>query len=85
MKAMPDEESSAEKELIRRWVKTWQKAGPLLEEIRRAELESVDTKEAVRQLFGDTVWNAGEPAPPTSGLIEQQRLFALLRDKNKRQ
>jgi hypothetical protein len=68
-----------DRELLRRWADTWQRAGRELDEIRRREIESVDTQEAIRQIFG-----SGEPidtAPPrtTSGLVEQQAWFAKLR------
>jgi len=51
-----------------------------LEAIRRVELASVDTREALRQIF------EGElpilpPSAPTSGLIEQQAWFARLRHR----
>jgi hypothetical protein len=62
--------------LVKRWVETWRRAGPELEAIHRAELQSVDTREAVRQLFGN--YKPTEPAPPWSGLVEQQRWFAKL-------
>ncbi len=64
--------------LLRRWVDTWVQTGPLLEAIRRAEIESVDTQTAIRQIFGDADW-AFTPGPPTSGLIEQQAYFARCR------
>jgi hypothetical protein len=62
--------------LVKRWVETWLRAGPELEAIRRAELQSVDTREAVRQLF--ELRPPSEPALPWSGLVEQQRWFARL-------
>jgi hypothetical protein len=65
--------------LRRRWVETWQRAGRELEEIRRAELRSLDTQKALRRLFGGKGF-AIRPARPTSGLIEQQAWFARLRD-----
>ena len=63
--------------LRRRWVETWQNAGEELECLRRAEIESVDTQEAVRQIFGGD----GPTVPassPTSGLVEQQAWFARI-------
>jgi hypothetical protein len=66
--------------LVERWVETWRRAGAELEAIRRVELASVDTREALRQIF------EGElpilpPSAPTSGLIEQQAWFARLRHR----
>src|ERR1700690_2053630 len=68
MNTMSDEE----RELTQRWVETWRVAGVELEEIRRRELEAVDTREAIRQIFGST--DAFKDLPPrlTSGLVEQQ-------------
>jgi len=63
--------------LHRRWVDTWRRAGEELERLRRAEIESVDTREAVRQIFGSEM--PASPAAPTSGLVEQQAWFARLR------
>ncbi|HLY16666.1 MAG TPA: hypothetical protein VKR61_05555 [Bryobacteraceae bacterium] len=72
-------QADSERELIRRWVDTWRRAGKELDAVRRREIESVDTQEAIRQIFG-----SGEPmelpaAPATSGLVEQQAWFAKLR------
>jgi hypothetical protein len=63
--------------LRRRWVETWRRAGEELESLRRIEIESIDTREAVRQIFGSD--GPAVPAPPpTSGLVEQQAWFARL-------
>ena len=63
-------------ELLRKWVNTWRRAEPELERIRRDELRAVDTREAVRQIFGSDIPTG--TAPATSGLIEQQAWFARL-------
>jgi hypothetical protein len=66
--------------LGRRWVKTWQQAAPQLEAIRRRELRELDAVAAIALLCGPAEYHDGPRAPkPTSGLIEQQRLFAQLR------
>jgi hypothetical protein len=64
-----------EKELL--WVRTWQKAGPLLAELRRREVRSADTAAAILQLE-DAFQSAlrHHPPRPTSGLVEQQKWFA---------
>jgi hypothetical protein len=67
------------RDLLRKWVETWRRAGPELEAIRLAELRSVDTREAIRQIFGDGDLPPLPPAPATSGLVEQQAWFAKLR------
>lgn len=78
MKSMPDAQS--DRELLRRWVETWRRAGPELAEIRRREIESTDTCEAIRQIFGSPAsWPCNLPASTSSGLVEQQAWFAKLR------
>jgi len=67
-----------ERELMRRWVETWKQAGRELEEIRRRELQAIDTREAVRQLFSASVVIGDLPPRTTSGLVEQQAWFARL-------
>jgi hypothetical protein len=68
-----------DRELLRRWVETWARAGRELEEIRRREIESRDTREAIRQIFGSSESLLHSlPAPTTSGLVEQQAWFAKL-------
>jgi hypothetical protein len=64
----------------RRWVKTWQEAAPRLEAVRRRELRELDAFTAISLLCGPTDYHEEPWAPkPTSGLVEQQRLFARLR------
>ena len=66
--------------LGRRWVKTWQDAAPRLEAIRRQELRQLDPYTAISWLCGPANYREGPRAPkPTSGLIEQQRLFQKMR------
>ncbi len=64
----------------RAWVKTWREAAPRLEAIRRRELRELDGFAAISQLCGIADYHTPPRAPSsTSGLIEQQRLFAGLR------
>jgi hypothetical protein len=80
MKSMADPQMDPDRELLRQWVETWRRAGLELEEIRRREIESADTREAVRQIFGSSeALFLNLEAPTTSGLIEQQAWFAKLR------
>lgn len=66
--------------LGRRWVKTWHDAAPRLEAIRHRELREMDAFTAISWLCGPADYHTGPRAPaPTSGLIEQQRLFTRLR------
>jgi hypothetical protein len=71
------QQPSPDDSLLRRWVETWRRAGPELERLRRAEIESVDTREAVRQIFGRDL-GAVPSTSPTSGLVEQQAWFARI-------
>jgi hypothetical protein len=64
----------------RRWVNAWRSAARDLEAIRRKELREVDGFRAIALLCGPT--NYLEPprlAKPTSGLVEQQRIFRRAR------
>jgi len=64
----------------RHWVKTWQDAGPRLEAIRRRELRELDAFHAIALLCGSADYTVPPRAPKaTSGLVEQQRLFARMR------
>jgi len=76
---MGDQHTIQDRELMRRWVETWRRAGPELDEIRRHEIEAMDTAEAIRQLFGPMTVIRDLPPRTTSGLIEQQAWFAKLR------
>ena len=71
--------TNPETALLRRWVETWRRAGVELEALRRIEIESVDTREAVRQIFGTADVAVPPPALPTSGLVEQQAWFERVR------
>jgi hypothetical protein len=62
-------------------VETWRTAGVELEAVRRRELRSLDTQEAIRQIFGEEDAAFPSPGPATSGLVEQQAWFARLRAK----
>ena len=66
---------------LKRWAETWERAGRELARIRRRELEAMtddDDRRAIADLFSMAV---PDDLPPrtTSGLVEQQRLFARLR------
>jgi hypothetical protein len=62
--------------LGRRWVRTWQAAAPLLEQVRRQELRRLDPERAIALLCGPADYRVPPRAPkPTSGLVEQQRWF----------
>ena len=65
---------------IRAWVRNWRELGPVLDEIRAQEIRATDTVRAMEMLDG-MFTHAVEsmPARETSGLIEQQAIFARAR------
>lgn len=71
-------------DLLRNWVETWTRAGPELDAIRRGELEAL-TDDDVRRIVQNLM---SVPLPPDlpirldSGLVEQQRWFARLRESS---
>ena len=72
--------SNSETTLCRRWVETWLRAGPLLEQIRRDELRALTPEQIA--LAADALLEIGGALPvdrPTSGLVEQQRIFRKAR------
>jgi hypothetical protein len=75
---MTDNRSMEERELMRRWVETWKRAGPELEAIREREIREADNVRVVAILRGAMNLAAKLPARPSSGLVEMQRLFAKL-------
>jgi hypothetical protein len=74
---MPSSGHSADLEC---WVATWREAGEALSAPQRDELERLDTATALAQLadaFEHACANAA--VLDSSGLVEQQRYFQLLR------
>lgn len=64
----------------REWVAAWKRAGPALERVRRQELRTLDVFAAIARLCGTADYTVAPRAPkPTSGLIEQQRVFRRAR------
>ena len=68
-----------ERTQLKTHVETWRRAAIELEEIERRELLTVDTREAVRQIFGNNTMVQDAPKLTSSGLVEQQAWFAKLR------
>ena len=65
--------------LGRRWVEAWKQAAPALDRMRRQELRGLDAFTAISLITGPADYTVEPRAPkPTSGLIEQQRLFQKL-------
>lgn len=65
-----------------RWAAQWRAAGPALARVRAAELQSVDLWRVAEELE-EAFWARvrSEPESDTSGLVEQQRVFA--RDRSR--
>ena len=66
---------------LKRWADNWESAGRALHALRCRELETMtddDTRRAIADIFSDA---PPDDSPPrlSSGLVEQQHLFALLR------
>lgn len=69
---------------LKRWAETWERAGRELARIRREELARMtddDVRRAISDLFSGAPMPDLEPRT-TSGLVEQQRLFAKLRESS---
>ena len=72
---MTEDEKSATKERIA----AWDRAAPVLQGVRDADIRAADTHQAMRVLSGSAAWAVSQrPALPTSGLVEQQRWFMKL-------
>lgn len=69
---------------LREHVERWRRAASEMERIRERELQNLDTREAIRQLFGDGRLVQNAPRLQYSGLVEQQAWFAKLRDRGRR-
>ena len=64
---------------LRAFVERWRIAGARLEHLRREELRNVDVAAAIESLDGAFEATLAGPERTTSGLVEQQAIFARLR------
>ncbi len=68
--------TEAEKTAIRERIAAWDRAAPVLQRVRDADIRGADTHRAMRLFSGSAEWAVkNRPAGPTSGLVEQQRWF----------
>jgi hypothetical protein len=65
---------------LRNRIQQWQRAAPVLQQVRDEDIRSADTKIAMRIFTGSAAWAAKHrPPTPASGLVEQQHWFMQLR------
>ncbi|MDP3980481.1 MAG: hypothetical protein Q8Q33_03595 [Chlamydiota bacterium] len=67
-----------DKRAMKNWVQRWEKTGRILNRLKQKEIWEADTQKSVALLedaFISALWL--HPPSPTSGLIEQQRLYRL--------
>jgi len=69
-----------EKRQLKQWVAAWKRAGPELERFRRQELRAFNYEKNMHLVDGllDMAVRFARPRP-TSGLVEQQRIFGRAR------
>ena len=64
------------KEQYRLYLERWEVAGPMMEEVRRRELQEMDAEKVIADLGPVIDWAlANFPPRETSGLAEQQKIF----------
>lgn len=64
---------------IRQSVEAWQRAAPVMARVRRENIRAADTVKSILAFRGLALAKAkSHPPAPTSGLVEQQRLFRLV-------
>ncbi len=67
--------------MTQRWIRTWQRAGAALKEIKRQELQSYDYAKNLPILDDMLQWAYKHRTTRlTSGLVEQQRWFMKMRE-----
>lgn len=70
-----------EKEQMKQWIKTWEKAGKALEEVRKKEIRETNTQESIPafdDVFKFTILNV--KPKDTSGLVEMQSWFKRMKN-----
>ena len=68
-----------ERDLLRRWVETWEEAAPHLQAIRRREIQEADNLKVLALLEG--AFNHALrtlPPRPSSGMVEMQQWLKKL-------
>lgn len=71
--------TDAERLAVKESVAAWRRAAPILERVRDEDIRAADTISAIAAFQGMALAKARtHPPASTSGLVEQQRLFARL-------
>ena len=71
--------ASDEKSELRAFVDAWRTASERLEELRREELRTVEVSEHIEALTGAFEATRATPVRKSSGLVEQQKVFARMK------
>jgi len=72
--------TDAEREQMKAWVENWKRAGPLLERFRHEELRQLRHEDSLEMIDGLLqIGYQHRSDEPTSGLVEQQRIFMRAR------
>ena len=72
--------TDAEKAAIKECIAAWERAAPVLQQVRDEDIRAADTHQAMQLFSGSAEWAVtNRPAAPTSGLVEQQRWFMKFR------
>ena len=70
---------------IERWVDDWRRVAPILKQIKEDEIRNADYDSQLPVLDSMLQWAVDHATPrPSSGLVEQQRLFKKLRSELKK-
>jgi len=77
--------SDVEKRELRKWIKQWEKTGSALKKAKIKELRAPDYYEKNKYILNEMLKYAFEHRKVSlnSGLVEQQRLFKKMREKEK--
>jgi hypothetical protein len=72
--------TNAEKTAIKERIAAWDRAAPVLQQMRDEDIRTADTHQAMDIFAGSAEWAVtNRPAAPTSGLVAQQRWFMKFR------
>ena len=71
---------NSDRQQIKKWVETWERAGRALDEVKRRELRAYDYFKNQAMIDEMLQWAVDhQEVRLTTGLVEQQRLFMKMR------